>query len=110
MGRLTTEGYADAVRTGAVSLTQALEAHLTSNHYPPLPYPYVRVAQQALERARAGDWDARVPLGTHTCPLPKTATQNAQSGAWYALAGDLIEAMHLEPFLEIEKSGEGDEG
>lgn len=101
MGRMQAEGYAEAVRDGLVSLHNALLGHLTSNHYPPLPYSYVRVAQEALEHAEAREWDARVQLNAHTRPLPRTAFQDAQSGMWYAKAEDLIEFLHLEPFMGL---------
>jgi len=68
----------------------AMLYHLTENHYPPLPKDMVDVCWRAIKNANAGNWDKRVRL-------PKSVKYK---GISLAPTRDVIEAHHLEPFLD----------
>lgn len=85
MGRLGTIGMID---TAGPRL--ALEWHLSSNHYPPVPHSMVGPCLEAIHNANGGEWDAPVQLpegvqwrGQTSCPTVA-----------------LIEGLHLADFLE----------
>ena len=79
MGRMTAEGMAAAVADGSLNLHSALLYHLRNNHYPPLPASLVGVCERAIELAQQGrlHWQ-----------LVHVAT-----------AAEVIEKLHLEPFV-----------
>jgi hypothetical protein len=60
MGHVTSLSFAE----GGISLGQlsALTAHLTSNHYPPLPIELLGVCHEAINRANEGEWDVSLKL------------------------------------------------
>jgi len=62
----------------------ALEWHLRFNHFPPVSPVFVATAQQAIAQARAGKWGAVLQL-----PNGETKT-----------AGEVVEDLHLEGFVE----------
>ena len=62
MGATGAMGFSESVRDGEVSLRQALLWHLTSNHYPPVSAEMVDPCIKAIEKANAGEWDAKVRL------------------------------------------------
>jgi hypothetical protein len=71
---------------------QALEWHLQSNHFPPVPLDMVEPCLEAIELANSGDWNAGIPL-------PDGITW--REGSW-APAWAIIEAHHLDPWVEEE--------
>jgi hypothetical protein len=68
----------------------ALQWHLTSNHYPPLPVALVAPCQRAIRNANRGLWERRVmlPKGYGFRPWVTTAK--------------LVEGCHLDAFLDQE--------
>lgn len=79
------QGTRDMIEYGGRDI--ALEWHLFSNHYPPLPPAALDIAKQALELAP--DWDAPVDGVTHENGTPVTVSE-------------VIEAYHLDSFLDEE--------
>ena len=71
---------------GATNLTleQQLSWHLKGNHYPPIDEVFIPVAKQALECAKANDWDT-------TIDMPNGLTRTVAF---------IVEKLHLEPFVE----------
>ena len=71
----------------------AMIYHLRSNHYPPVPVSMVKPCLSAIEYANAGEWDKRIRL-------PNGITFK---GKKTALVRDMVEAHHLEAFLEPDE-------
>lgn len=92
MGRTGAMGMAEAVSDSNISLEAALHWHLTSNHYPPLPTALIPAAMRALKAARKEQWHRRVLM-------PKNISFR---GLRLAPVGDLIEALHLEDFINAD--------
>jgi len=92
MGRMGAEAMAEQVREGALHLQAALRWHLQSNHYPPLPEVLIPAAMRAIERGNKEQWHRRVRMPKNLLFRGKTL----------APVGDLIEALHLESFLNQE--------
>jgi len=72
-----------------VELRRAMEWHLQSNHYPPVPIEMVDACFDAIDWYNAEDYEADVDL-----PEGITFRGEKTVPAWR-----LIEDMHLEPFL-----------
>lgn len=92
MGTTGAMGMADEVNRGNVQLVVALDWHLTSNHYRPLPHTMIPIAVWAIEQANEGNWE-----GTHTMPR----------GIQFRYCDEItveeaVESMHLESFLAYE--------
>lgn len=95
-----------------INLRTSLTMHLRSNHYPPLPEEYVAWVEELLPKmqaAKAEDefdisvWEERVQIPASvvaTGVLPRTAEE--QDGEVHVRLGDLVSAMHLDFYLEIE--------
>ena len=62
----------------------ALAAHLQSNHYPPVSLAFVPTCKEAIKAGNAKDWDRQITMPNG---LVKTA-------------GEIIEGLHLDYFLE----------
>ena len=67
----------------------ALEWHLTSNHYPPVPMYMFDVCKQAIDFAIAEDWDELITL-------PKQVTFRNRNEA---RVFEIIENFHLHSFI-----------
>ena len=92
MGRMGAMGMAEEVHGGNIPMQAALHWHLQSNHYPPLPLSLVPVAIRAIRKANREQWHSKVRM-------PKGIMFK---GLVLAPVGDLIEALHLEDFLDPE--------
>lgn len=114
MGHLGAQAFAEQVDEGNASLRQALSWHLTANHYPPLPYVYVDVAEQVIDKVREaqaegyGVWDAdvvneRIVLPADIEPEPRAAERDEDTGELTCRIGDLIEILHLSAFLHDDE-------
>jgi hypothetical protein len=92
MGRLQAEEFAEMARLGETTLRGAIEFHLTSNHFPPVPTIMADACLEAIDNANAGEWDKMVslPEGVGYRGLTVAPTQA------------IIEQHHLESFLEEE--------
>lgn len=78
---------------GDVELRQAMKWHLQSNHYPPVPGEMADACFEAIDLYNAEEYKAEVPL-----PEGVTFRGKKSVPAW-----ELIERMHLEPFVsELE--------
>ena len=82
--------FADAVQQGAIGLRQALQYHLTCNHYPPYPEAFVDTAVDAVLKVNGG-------MTTGSIDLPQ-GYQSSRYGASVPVA-IVIDEWHLEPFL-----------
>jgi len=80
------------VDRGAIRMMVALQWHLTSNHYPPIPEAFVPVAQDAIEKINLDEGDDLVVL-------PDGCTINGQSAL---PAYEIARLMHLDSFIEQE--------
>jgi hypothetical protein len=94
VGNLNALDFADAVKGKSCSLRAALEWHLSSNHYPPIPLSLVPVCERAIKYASKGKWEANVRL-----PYP-VLYRGAKSAPVWAV----VEQHHLDAF--IERNGE----
>ena len=92
MGRTGAMGMATEVGEGNVSIEAALHWHLTSNHYPPLPVTLIPAAMRAIKVARKEQWHRKILM-------PKNLLFR---GKRLAPVGDLIEALHLEDFINAD--------
>jgi len=65
MGAGIARDLAYLVESGMFTLDHVLAVHLTSNHLPPLPNSFVRVAREAIKRYNRGDTEhgIRLPPG-----------------------------------------------
>lgn len=61
-----------------------IEWHLRSNHFPPVSLVFVDTAIEAINRARAGDWDAFL-----------TMPNGLRRRAW-----QIVDGLHLESWVE----------
>jgi len=88
-------GYARAIGMRAVlEEDAALYDHLVHNHYPPIHPMFIRTAKAALCAVREGNYAENIMMA------------NGQTRP----AGEIVEDMHLEAFLEempLEDDGEG---
>ena len=89
MGRLGAESMAGQ----DISLETALSWHLQSNHYPPVPSSMIPVCVEAIEKAAAGDYNDAVEL-----PGPISYKGSSEAPVWA-----VVEAHHLEPWIETEE-------
>ena len=62
MGAMQAQGYAEAVAEGAVSLTSAINAHRISNLFPVPPAHMTAVMIEAVEAARAEEYEKDIQL------------------------------------------------
>lgn len=104
MGRTGAEGFAEAVTDGDVSLSAALEWHLTANHYPPLPTALIPVAEKAIELAKEAvlaedlndDYEKANKLYETEIELPNTiAFKNRRS----VTVSEAVSTLHLGSFI-----------
>lgn len=74
---------------GSDNPRQAMEFHLTSNHFPPIPSSMIDPCLQAIEAVNQGDYDKliRLPEGV------------GYRGLVVAPASAIVEAHHLESWL-----------
>lgn len=93
MGTANAIGMADAVHEGGISLGVALEWHLRSNHFPPVPRAMIPVAEAAIEAGNDDDYDRLIDL-----PEGTTYRDGRTSVEAYAI----IESFHLGAFIENE--------
>ena len=93
MGAHGARAFAEQVEEGNVDLSGALEWHLKSNHYPPLPYALVATAEEAIDKANDGDWDAEITM-------PEGIQFRHEDTATVSL---IVETMHLDEFLNPEE-------
>jgi len=62
---------------------EALNWHLTSNHFPPIPRDFFPSIKQAIEAVRNDESDFLITL-PNACTLE---------------AGEIVQRLHLEPFV-----------
>lgn len=92
MGHTQAAGMAAAVDDGMIDLRTALSYHLTTNHYPPVPSSMIPVCIEAIEAYRDLRFEDAIDL-------PRGVTYRDQS---YAPAWAIVEAHHLEAFIDTE--------
>jgi len=90
MGSQNALAMAQQVANGLTSLEFAIEWHLTSNHFPPVPIAMVEVCTRIIEMQ--GTWGDDDPIS-----LPEDVRWRGESQA-PILA--VIEEFHLDSFLE----------
>ena len=85
MGRMNAEGMAES----GLPLELTLEWHLQSNHYPPVSLAFIPTCVKAIQCCKDGasDTDITMPNGlVHS-------------------AAEIVEGLHLEPFLYDYEEG-----
>jgi len=91
MGTAVAISIAQDVKTEDISLEQGINYHLINNHYPPIVNKLVhKAALTAIENGNKGDWDKVIRI-EHANGIVKTPT-----------TAELIDALHLEPFIKGE--------
>ena len=98
MGYASAVGMADSVSEGMISLKVALQWHLTTNFYPPLPVGYVPPLVEAIEAVNDYDYLKEIVLGDLN-PLPKKAWVN-EDGEAVIYAGALVDILRADSFLD----------
>ena len=93
MGSFIAGDLAALVAEETISLEKAVEMHLRSNHYPPLPYSMVQPALQAIEMYKAGEVN-------ETITLPEGMSYRDEPEMPVLT---MIEVLHLEFFLPTEE-------
>lgn len=88
MGRTGIEGMLEMLPQ-----ERALEWHLQSNHYPPVPAKMIPVCQKAIDRINAGTPRKRIKL-----PQGVSFRGSSLVYPW-----DVVESLHLESFIEREE-------
>jgi hypothetical protein len=98
MGTQKAIEMAEAVEEG-LPLAAALEYHLTSNHYPPLPRTLVQTAMKAILLVNHGQdmLTVRLPRGV------ELRGYGQRVPAW-----KLVDAMHLGAFIDTFIDGDYD--
>lgn len=86
MGHLSAVGMAES----GLPLEAAIEWHLRSNHYPPVPVALVPTCVEAIGFASDEDWDAVVSL-----PDGVKFRGGDTASVW-----QVVEAFHLDAFIE----------
>jgi hypothetical protein len=89
MGRNFAEDLAGMT---SLPISEMLAIHLASNHYPPVPVSMVEACLEAISLANQGDSGALVEL-------PEGVTWRGET---HAPAYAIVEAHHLEPWLEYD--------
>ena len=84
-------GYMNAVSMAEtnISLEQAIQWHLRSNHYPPVPSEMIPVAVKAIERCRESNYKSTI----------KAPFEHRVHG-WNVPAHVIVDSYHLEPWCE----------
>lgn len=72
-------------------LESAITWHLRSNHFPPHPYFMIPFAIRAVKKFNKGQWHTKVRL---------PADAEHRSGKRLMPVLDVINTLHLDPFLE----------
>lgn len=70
----------------------ALEFHLRTRHYPPVPYEMVPCIKRAIQLARRGNWGWKVKLPEGVLWRGKTR----------APVHEFVNNFHLDPFIQEE--------
>lgn len=99
MGGMHAMEYAESVESGELKLRTALLQHLQYNHYPPVPAEMVDPCIRAINKANAGEWDAKVRM-------PKGITYK---GKTLAPVSAMVENFHLDYFLANDEEDFYDE-
>ena len=81
-----------------LSMEDALAWHLRSNHYPPVPLSMVKPCMDAIEAGLDEDWNRLIHLNG-----------SFWRGQEHAPAHAIIEAHHLDRWLELDEEGLEDE-
>jgi hypothetical protein len=101
MGSNYTAGLIDSVNDGLLERERAIEIHLRSNHYPPVPRSMVAPCLEAIEivqRSQWGDADA-----SDRVELPEGVSWRGQDSA---PAYAIVDGHHLHQFIDYEGEGE----
>jgi hypothetical protein len=73
------------------SVDVALNWHLRSNHYPPLPVELIDPAKAAIEAGNDGDFDRLIQLPD---------VLSFRDGRTAIMAWEMIESLHLDSFID----------
>jgi len=102
MGYSQASGYQSAVDEGLCSLEVAIQMHLTSNCYPPLPVSLVPACVKAIHNVEDGEPDkpVRLPVGMKLGHKPHGVLNKNTNRppSWR-----LVEAAHLDAFVQYEE-------
>ena len=81
-----------------LEIESAIEWHLTSNHFPPIPVSMVQPCKEAIQAALEGNW-------TKLISLPEGV---GYKGLTVAPADAIIEQHHLHAWLELDEEFDDD--
>lgn len=98
MGSMYAAGLNESVSDGLLARERAIEIHLRSNHYPPVPSSMVGPCLEAIDivqRSQWGDADA-----SDLVALPEGVRwRGEESAPAYAI----VEGHHLDAFIQWEE-------
>jgi hypothetical protein len=110
MGSTTAMGIKDSVDRGWIQMRVAMEQHLVYNHYPPIPRSMIEPCLQAVEAGNDGDWNRIIDLpegityrAGKDVPYVEGKKVDENGNLTYATASALIDAHHLEWFIDCEE-------
>lgn len=92
MGSLQASEYKELAEIGSITMEQAIEWHLVSNHFPPIPRSMVTPCMEAIVYANQGKWDKLVSL-------PEGV---GYKGLTTAPVHAIIEQHHLHQWVEAQ--------
>lgn len=101
MGSTYALGLIGSVEDGLLLRERAIEIHLRSNHYPPVPSSMVGPCLEAIEIVQRSQWGDAVPNQPVT--LPDGVTWQYSN---CAPASAIVEGFHLDQFIDWEGEGE----
>lgn len=98
MGSTYATGLNDAVSEGLLERERAIEIHLRSNHYPPVPSSMVGPCLEAIEIIERSQWGDVAPNEPVT--LPEGVTWQYSN---HAPASVIVREFHLDQFIQWEE-------
>ena len=101
MGATYTAGLIGSVEDGLLTREGAIEIHLRSNHYPPVPSSMVGPCLEAIDIVQRAQWGDAAPNQPVT--LPDGVTWQYSN---CAPASVIVEEFHLDQFIDWEGEGE----
>lgn len=101
MGALQAQEFADAVSNDQVQLEQALEWHLTANHWPSLPLEYVGILSRTIRSINECliDEDDFIALPLTLPVIPNRAELSNDEDCFVIPARDLLDITHCWHFI-----------
>lgn len=93
MGSVQAAEFREMAELGSITMEQAIEWHLVSNHFPPIPKSMVQPCMEAIVYANQGKWNKLVSLPDGV----------GYKGLTTAPVHAIIEQHHLENWVDYDE-------